>query len=217
MLWKEAPALRELPEAVRKKLYTLQKQVEDDLKKMRKWRRRSEEPYFCRPCSPSFGSAHCDPPLLLSPRSAIGGVNLGDILKRLTWIDRDKIATVALDVIKESGAPRPQEESFALDPFRIWTLLGGLEGLEVIEHNCQVRRTRVLYTAMAPEALVVAEQLRLNAGRSSGTSADSRAAAETGNLQSTFAAYAQRATVTLLPHDQERSGALQSSWLPTTG
>lgn len=38
MLWKEAPALRELPEAVRKKLYTLQKQVEDDLKKMRKWR-----------------------------------------------------------------------------------------------------------------------------------------------------------------------------------
>ena len=55
-----------------------------------------------------------------------------DILKRLTWVDRDNISMVALDVIEESGEPRPQEESFALDPSRIWTLLGGLEGLEVI-------------------------------------------------------------------------------------
>jgi len=38
MLWQEAPAPRELPEAVRKKLYTLQKQVEDDLNRIRKWR-----------------------------------------------------------------------------------------------------------------------------------------------------------------------------------
>src|ERR1035437_10160331 len=59
-----------------------------------------------------------------------------DMLKRLPWIDRDTIATIALDVIEESGEPRPQDDSFALDPSRIWTLLGGLEGLEVLENNC---------------------------------------------------------------------------------
>jgi hypothetical protein len=38
MLWRDAPAPRELPEAVRIKLYTLQKQVEDDLSWIRKWK-----------------------------------------------------------------------------------------------------------------------------------------------------------------------------------
>jgi hypothetical protein len=38
MLWQDAPAPRELPETVRIKLYTLQKQVEDDLNRIRTWR-----------------------------------------------------------------------------------------------------------------------------------------------------------------------------------
>jgi hypothetical protein len=37
-LWQDAPAPRELPEAMRIKLYALQKQVEDDLNRLRKWR-----------------------------------------------------------------------------------------------------------------------------------------------------------------------------------
>jgi hypothetical protein len=37
-LWQDAPAPRELLEAVRMKLYTLQRQVEDDLNRIRKWR-----------------------------------------------------------------------------------------------------------------------------------------------------------------------------------
>ena len=120
-----------------------------------------------------------------------------DILKRLTWVDRDNISMVALDVIEESGEPRPQEESFALDPSRIWTLLGGLEGLEVIEHNCQVLVDLASYIQeWHPEALVVAEQLRLNAREIEWHVGRLRGAAETGNLQSSFAAYAQRATVT---------------------
>jgi len=40
MLWQEAPPPRELPEAMRKKLYTLQKQVEDELNTIREWRRK---------------------------------------------------------------------------------------------------------------------------------------------------------------------------------
>ena len=120
-----------------------------------------------------------------------------DILKRLTWIDRDKVAMIALDVIEESGEPRPQDERFTLDPSKIWTLLGGLEGLEVIEHNCQVLVELASYIQeWHPEALVVAEQLRLNAREIEWHVGRLKGAAETGNLQSAFAAYAQRATVT---------------------
>jgi hypothetical protein len=39
-LWQEPPAPRELPEAMRTKIYTLQKQVERDLEKIREWRRK---------------------------------------------------------------------------------------------------------------------------------------------------------------------------------
>jgi len=39
MLWQEAPAPRELPESMRIQIYTLQKQVEYDLMRIRTWRR----------------------------------------------------------------------------------------------------------------------------------------------------------------------------------
>jgi hypothetical protein len=120
-----------------------------------------------------------------------------DILKRLIQVDRDTIKTIALDVIEESGEPRPQRDSFRLDPSRIWTLLGGLEGLEVLEHNCQVLVDLASYIQRwHPEAVVVAEQLRLNAREIKWHVSRLKGAAQTGNLQSSFAAYAQRATVT---------------------
>ena len=120
-----------------------------------------------------------------------------DMLKRLCWIDRDAIAMIALDVIEESGETRPQDGSYALDPSRIWTLLGGLEGIEVIERNCHVLVELAAYIQQwYPEALVVAEQLRLNAREIEWHVGRLKGAAETGNLQSSFAAYAQRATVT---------------------
>jgi hypothetical protein len=39
MLWVEAPAPRELPEAMRNQIYTLQRQVENDLVRIRAWRK----------------------------------------------------------------------------------------------------------------------------------------------------------------------------------
>jgi hypothetical protein len=39
MLWQEAPVPRELPESMRIQIYTLQKQVENDLIRIRDWRR----------------------------------------------------------------------------------------------------------------------------------------------------------------------------------
>jgi uncharacterized membrane protein YccF (DUF307 family) len=39
MLWQEAPAPRELPESMLTQIYALQRQVEDDLTRIRDWRR----------------------------------------------------------------------------------------------------------------------------------------------------------------------------------
>jgi hypothetical protein len=120
-----------------------------------------------------------------------------DLLKRLTWVDRDKIARIALDVIAESGEPRQDGDSFALEPSAIWTILGGLDGLEVLEQNCHVLVELACYLQKwYPEALVVAEQLRLNAKEIEWHVGRLKGAAKTGNLQSSFADYAQHAVVT---------------------
>lgn len=120
-----------------------------------------------------------------------------DILNRLVPIDRDAIATIALDVVTESGESRAQEDSFALDKNAIWTLLGGLQGLEVLERNCQVLVDLAAYVQRTyPEALMVAEQLRLNAREIEWHVSRLKGAAQTGNLQASFADYAQRAVVT---------------------
>jgi hypothetical protein len=120
-----------------------------------------------------------------------------DILHRLTPLDRDAIATIALDAVTESGESRPQEDSFALDSTVIWKLLGGLEGLEALEHNCEVLVDLAAYVQRSyPEALMVAEQLRLNAREIAWHVSRLKGAAQTGNLQASFGDYAQRAVVT---------------------
>jgi hypothetical protein len=120
-----------------------------------------------------------------------------ELLKRITWIDRAAIATIALDAINESGEPRPQGDGFALEPTAIWKLLGGLEGIEILEHNCQVLVELAAYVQRwYPEGLVVAERLRLNAREIEWHVDRLKGAARTGNLQASFASYAQRAVVT---------------------
>jgi hypothetical protein len=120
-----------------------------------------------------------------------------DMLERLTWIDRAAISTIALDVVSESGEPRPKGDGFVLDGTAIWRLLGGLEGLEIVEHNCKVLVELASYVQRwYPEALVVAEQLRLNAREIEWHVGRLKGAAQTGNLESAFADYAQRAVAT---------------------
>jgi hypothetical protein len=124
------------------------------------------------------------------------GQSWDDLLKRLSWIDRDAVSTIALDAICESGEPRPLGDGFTLEPDAIWKLLGGLEGLETIQRNCAVLVELASYIQRTyPEALLVAEQLRLNAREIDWHVGRLRGAAQTGNLQASFDAYAQRAVV----------------------
>jgi hypothetical protein len=133
---------------------------------------------------------------LFRARRSVGATWEG-LLKQLIWIDRDKIEAIAMDAVAESGEPRPDDNAFSLDSSAIWTLLGGLEGLEALEKNCRVLVELAAYLQRwHPEALVVAEQLRLNAREIEWHVGRLKGAAQTGNLQSSFGDYAQRAVVT---------------------
>lgn len=119
------------------------------------------------------------------------------LLKRLTVVDRSSIAEVALDIIDESGQQRKDENSASLEPSQILKLVGGLEGLEVLEANCAVLIDLAFYVQQwYPEALVVAEQLRLSAREIEWHVGRLKGAEQTGKLDSVFAMYAQRAVAT---------------------
>lgn len=116
------------------------------------------------------------------------------LLKRLTAVDRSSIAEVALDIIDESGERRKDEGSAALEPSEIWKLVGGLEGLEVLEANSAVLIDLAFYVQQwYPEALAVAEQLRLSAREIEWHVERLKGAQQTGKLESAFPMYAQPA------------------------
>jgi hypothetical protein len=115
----------------------------------------------------------------------------------LTWIDRNNIAQVALDLVDESGRPKQSDEAATLEPAQLWQLVGGLEGLKVLERNSEVLIELAFFVQRwYPEALAVAERLRLDARELKWHVARLRGAAQKGNLQISFPFYAQRAVVT---------------------
>jgi len=123
--------------------------------------------------------------------------NWESILNRLASVDRSSIALIARDLINESGQWRTDEDDLDLDPSKIWPLIGGLKGLEVLEHNCAVLVDLVFYVQQwYPEALIITEQLRLNAREIKWHVSRIKTAAKTGKLETSFADYAQRAIAT---------------------
>ena len=135
--------------------------------------------------------------------------NWETIFARFTEIDRTSVECIALDFLSAadtSTADRaesitgqdalvdPGEE---LDPAEIWPLIGGMEGLEILRRNCAVLVDMAFYVQQwYPEALAVAEQLRLNAREIEWHVDRLKGAARTGKLESAFPDYAQRAITT---------------------
>jgi len=116
------------------------------------------------------------------------------LLERLTIMDRDGVAQIALDYADESGRRRTDVSDTELESSQIWKLIGGLEGLEALERNSVVLIDLAFYVQQwYPEAVVLAEELRLNAREIEWHVERLRGAAKTGNLESSFAAYAQPA------------------------
>ena len=109
------------------------------------------------------------------------------LLKRLVEVDRHKLALVAEDGM----AAEPQAE---LQPWQIWDLTGGLRGLEALAANCEVLIELACYVQQwYPEALPVAEQLRLNTREVQWHLERLHGAEQRGHLEAAFPDYAQRA------------------------
>ncbi len=123
-------------------------------------------------------------------------VSWEELFKKLTWIDRNTIALVALDLVDESGEPREAADAANLEPEQLWKLIGGLKGLEALETNSDVLIDLAFYLQQwYPQALVIAEELRLDARELKWHVARLQGADQTGNLQISFPFYAQRAVV----------------------
>jgi hypothetical protein len=119
-----------------------------------------------------------------------------ELLAKLTWIDRNSIAEVALDLVDESGQPKVVDDPGSLDPWQVWRLTGGLEGLEVLERNSEVLIDLAFYVQQwHPEAMIIGERLRQDARELKWHIERLTAAAQKGNLQISFPFYAQRAVV----------------------
>jgi hypothetical protein len=120
-----------------------------------------------------------------------------ELLAQLARIDRDNIAQVALDLVDESGRPRQSEDAANLEPPQLWRLIGGLEGLELLEANSKVLINMAFYVQQwYPEAIVIAERLRLDARELKWHVNRLKGAAQKGNLQVSFPFYAQHAVAT---------------------
>jgi hypothetical protein len=119
------------------------------------------------------------------------------LLKRLSTLDRDKIALIARDRLNESGPWGIDADNSDLDATQIWSLIGGLKGLEVMERNCAVLVDLAFYVQQwYPEASIVAQQLRLSAREIEWHVGRLRGAAQTGKLETSFPDYAPRAITT---------------------
>jgi len=113
------------------------------------------------------------------------------LLGRLREIDRDKFAAVALDLLEDRDVQQQ------LDPSLIFEMIGGMDGLDALEQNCDVLIDLATYVQKwYPEALQLAEELRLNAREIKWHIDRLRGASQTGHLREQFPMYAQRAVAT---------------------
>jgi hypothetical protein len=113
------------------------------------------------------------------------------LLGKLRQIDRDSFTAVALDLLEE------RETQQQLDPDQIFQMVGGMDGLGALEENCDVLIDMATYVQRwYPEALSLAEDLRLNSREIKWHIGRLRGASQTGHLYEQFPQYAQRAVAT---------------------
>ncbi len=112
-------------------------------------------------------------------------------MARLVAVDRDMVSVIA--GVHDESSPRTKT-AVALEDWQIWDILGGMGGIEILAANCDVLIDLACHVqAWYPEALPVAEQLRLNAREIQWHLERLKGAERRGNLQAVFPDYAQRA------------------------
>jgi hypothetical protein len=125
------------------------------------------------------------------------GTSWEELLGQLAYVDRNCVEKIALDAIDESGQRRRDDAAMELEPDEIWQLIGGFKGIEALERNSLVFIDMAFYLQRwYPEALVTAEELRLNAREIEWHVSRLKSAKQTGKMVISFASYAQNAVVT---------------------
>jgi hypothetical protein len=105
----------------------------------------------------------------------------------------EEVATDFLAPTSQLADPRCEDVRLA--PRDIWDLVGGVDGIETMERNARVLVELAGYVQRwNQEAIVVAEQLRLDAQEIQTYLAKIRRAKKRGTLTTWFPIYAQRAT-----------------------
>lgn len=119
------------------------------------------------------------------------------LLARLAEVDRKNVELLALDLLCDTTDATGEREDCGIDPSRVYSLIGGMEGLKALEANCAVIIDIACFVQQwYPDALIVAEQLRLNARAIDWHVSRLKAAAAAGTLEVHFADYGQRAVAT---------------------
>jgi len=116
------------------------------------------------------------------------------LIARYTFVDRDSIQQIAFDHIDGSGWVRNDEAARSLNSSEIWKLIGGMQGLDVLEKNCAVLIDMACYLQRwYPEAMTTADQLRKSAEEIQWHVGRLKSAVVPGKLESEFADYARPA------------------------
>jgi len=115
------------------------------------------------------------------------------LLGSLSAVNRENVALIALSLVDEFGQRRGDEDDANLDEAQIWSMIGGIRGLETLERNCAVLVDLVFYVQQwYPEALAIAEQLRLNAREIEWHIGRLKSAAKVGRAEKAFPEHAQQ-------------------------
>ena len=118
--------------------------------------------------------------------------NWKKLLGRLSTVNRENVASIALSLVDELGQRRGDENDADLDEAEIWPMIGGIKGLETLERNCAVLVDLVFYVQQwYPEALAIAEQLRLNVREIEWHIGRLKSAAESGRAEKVFPEHAE--------------------------
>ena len=118
-----------------------------------------------------------------------------ELLARLLPVSRAGIQEVAAAFLEPTGRELdPRQVDRHLDPRDIWDFVGGIEGLKTMRRNADVLVDLASYVSRwNPEALVVAEQLRLDANEIKIAISRIQKAGRRGRLEASFSIQASRA------------------------
>jgi hypothetical protein len=118
-----------------------------------------------------------------------------ELLGRLVPVSRagvQEVAAAFLNPTVQELDPRRVERH--LEPRDIWDLIGGIEGLKTMRRNADVLIDLASYVhRWNPEAAIVAEQLRLDAGEIKNALSRIERARRRGRLAASFSIQASRA------------------------